>query len=108
MNSINKKSIYAVVAVYLLAFKIAQPDTDLRGAIGVIALAGDRRWAVAAQHRRAGALHVLNVARVESLHVLDGGLQRAVPRRPDRGHADRAAARRASKSSRNDGVCGTG
>lgn len=38
MNSINKKSIYAVVAVYLLAFKIAQPDTDLRGAIGVIAL----------------------------------------------------------------------
>ena len=41
MNSINKKSIYAVVAivaVYLLAFKVAQPETDLRGGIGVIAL----------------------------------------------------------------------
>lgn len=41
MKSINKKSIYAVVAiaaVYLLAFKVAQPDTDLRGGIGVIAL----------------------------------------------------------------------
>lgn len=41
MNSINKKRIYAVVAivtVYLLAFKVAQPDIDLRGGIGVIAL----------------------------------------------------------------------
>jgi hypothetical protein len=37
MNSINQKSICAVVAigaVYLLAFKVAQPETDLRGAIG--------------------------------------------------------------------------
>ena len=41
MNSINKKSIYAVVAivaVYLLAFKVAQPESDLRGGIEVIAL----------------------------------------------------------------------